>query len=134
VEERTLRLDVDGRATSAAPSFVDVQNALNDISPLGPSHFNLSDQTGSYVQAAGARLRLSIEYRKVHRFGFRHFVLGDPNRPTTPNSINSTAGIIKLQTNEILTLVAALEVFREFFETGTVPARFVLHETTDMFC
>jgi hypothetical protein len=133
VDNRALTLEVDGRLPQARPAFEDIEKALNAISLRGPSYFTLTDETGSYVQAAGARLRLTIEYRKKHRFGFQHFVLGVPDRPTTLNSINSTAGIITVQTNEILSLTAAIEVFRVFFENGSIPSRFVLRETTETF-
>ncbi|MHB0972463.1 MAG: hypothetical protein ACYC7A_22255 [Thermoanaerobaculia bacterium] len=103
---------------------------MDTISPRGPSHFTLSDASGSYVQAAGARLRLTIEYRKTDHVGFRHYVLGVADRPTTLNSVNSTAGIITVQTNEILAISSAKEVFRTFMQTGSIPERFLLRETT----
>ena len=133
MEERVLTFEVDGRQPQLRPSLEDVEKALNSISPRGPSYFTLTDQTGSYVQVAGARLRLTIEYRNNTRFGFRHFVLGDHDRPTKMNSINSTAGIISVQTNEILALSSAIEVFQAFFASGSVPSRFLLRETTESF-
>lgn len=128
-----MKLEIDGRPPLLQATFDQVEGALESISPRGSSYFTLSDDSGSYVQAAGARLRVTIEYRNKHPFGFQHFVLGVPDRPTILNSINSTAGIITVQTNEILTISSAKEVFRAFFEAGNVPPRFVLRETTETF-
>ena len=130
---RRLKFEGEGAQPVADPAIEEIVAAVSRISPRGPSYFILSDDTGSYVQVAGARLRLTVEYRSNSRFGFRHFVLGREGRPETMSSVNYSGGAISLQLREILSLPAALEVLRTLFLTGDVPAAFHRRETTGIF-
>src|SRR4051812_34895394 len=105
---RTLKLETESANPIQNPSFEVVERVVSAISPRSPSFFILSDNSGSYVQVAGARLRLTVEYRQVTPFGFRHFVLGRPPLAETEMSINYTGGAIRLRTSEILSLPRAI--------------------------
>ena len=94
----------------------------------------LSHPTRGYVQAAGARLRMTVELRQYDASGnFRHFVLGRTSSEVTDASVNTAAGTIRLKSNEILTAQDALMIFRSFFDDVAVPPGYLVRETTQMF-
>jgi hypothetical protein len=126
-------LQVEGRVTEQDPRFDLIAESIQQINLRGPSFLVLTNQSGSYVQAAGARLRLTVEYRQVTPFGFRHFVLGRSPEQTKEVGINYTGGTIRVMANEVLTVRDAVDVFRSFHESGTAPPAFVRRETTDRF-
>jgi hypothetical protein len=130
---RALKLESEGTSTISSVSLDTVLEAIRGISARGPSFFTLTDEAGSYVQAAGARLRLTIEFRRNTRFGFRHYVLGKPGKAETATSINYSGGAVTLQLNEILALRDAEAVFQSFFLRGDVPPEYILRDTTDAF-
>ena len=130
---KTFTFEIEGHAPARGTAFADIEAAIGRISPRGPSFFILQDETGSYVQAAGARARLTVEFRHVTRFGFRHYVLGRRAESNGEASVNYSGGPIRVQSNEILTTRDAVAIFREFFDAGTVSNDYARRETTSMF-
>ena len=114
------------------PSWAQIEEALVEINPQKSSFVILSRTRSSYVQAAGARLRLIIEMRRKKLLGFAHYVLGAGHNCTEQlTSINYSGGAIALFPSEILTVDDAKEAFRSFFDSGEIPARFCLRDVTD---
>jgi hypothetical protein len=130
---RLLTFEGEARAPVQGPSIEEVEAALQSIRPRGPSYFSLTDASGSYVQTAGAKARLILEYRQVRGFAFQHFVLGRAPEDSRPQSLNYSGGAIRLLTSEILTLKDALVVFRAFFVTRSIPTGYTLRDNTAMF-
>ncbi len=111
-----------------------IADALGRISPQGPGYFSLTASDGSYVQTAGARLMLTVEYRRITNDGFVHYVLGDSQRDDrAPRQINSSVGFINLFAHEILDVDSAIEVFCHFLRHQDVPTRFTLRDDSVRF-
>jgi hypothetical protein len=121
--------------TVLSPTWESIEEALPMITPRGPGFFILSRPDGSYVQTAGARLRLIVEYRKILGSGqFAHYVLGKHIEAAPKQTqINASIGVLNLMNNEILTVKDAIAIFREFYLEGTVPGTYILHDVTADF-
>ena len=61
------------------PTLDYIKDRLRKLSPKGPGYFALTSADGSYVQTAGARLKLVIEHRQSSGPGFEHYILGRVN-------------------------------------------------------
>jgi len=126
--QREHKTDID------APAWQEVVYALETIDPRQSGFVILSRPDGSYVQCAGARLRLIIEWRKtITESEFKHVVIGKASDDHKATSINTSAGIIQLQRNEVLSVKNAAEVFQRFFDSGAIPESYVLRDVTDRF-
>jgi hypothetical protein len=124
----------DSMLNVVEPPFAVIADSLRRISPRGPGFFSLTRDDGSYVQVAGATLRLTVEYRQDSNGTFRHFVLGTESiLGRTRKQINSRAGQINLLANEVLTVDNAITVFRCFYETGKIPDGYTLRDDTARF-
>ena len=114
------------------PSWADIETAVSAIHPRTRSYFILTGSSG-YVQAAGARLRLTIEYRDERRDPFSHYRLGSFPISDDEISLNYSGGGISVRKSEVLTLDECLKVFRHFFETESIPSDFAMRELTATF-
>ena len=114
------------------PTWEDIESALLGIHPKMRSFFVLSGRK-SYVQAAGAKLRLTIEYRAKKLFSHRHFRVGREPLSEEEVSLNYSGGAIRVRKSEVLTLEDCLSVFRAFFESGQVRGSYHLRELDDSF-
>ena len=123
-------LQVEGQPPIASPSIEVVHELLGRIHPRGPSFFVLTRSDGSYLQCAGARLRLIVELRRITGSSFEHFVLGRSPASTEVTSINYSGGAIALRRHEILALSEATDIFAEFYRTGDAPSAFLRRDTT----
>ncbi len=89
------------------------------------SYFIITNELSSYVQCAGDKTRLVIEYRKHSGETFKHYVLGNkkPNESLTISwaRIDWKVGPIHIHTNEVLSLDDAVNIFKVFYETKDVP-------------
>lgn len=118
----------------ANPSCEYIAERVRSITPKGPGYFWLTSAGGSYVQTAGARLKLTVEYRLQNGGNFQHFVLGDAGgSDLSMRQINSASGQINLLANEVLDMDDAIEIFCCFLETGSIPERFSLRDDTNRF-
>jgi hypothetical protein len=130
---RELKFAREGEAEIQNPTLDQVLYALDNINPKISSFFTLVDSSGNYVQTAGAKLRLIVEYRRVHGDLFQHFVMGQDLEDKSEKSINYSGGAIKLQANEILNISKAKEIFERFYKFGTVPSNLLLRDITQSF-
>lgn len=125
-----MRLDAEGHESLLNPSWDQIEAILTTINPRAHSFFTLSDPGGSYVQAAGARLRLTIEYRDARSTPFQHYVLGDARPPGSLTSLNYSGGALAVFQNEILSIGSAQAAFREFYQARSIPSCFALRDDT----
>ncbi|MFC4322025.1 hypothetical protein [Litchfieldia salsa] len=100
---------------------------LNEINPRLKSYFILTKENGDYLQCAGSKLRLTIEYKQSET----HSVLGIEKENKEPISINYSGGAISLKRNEILSISDALKTFETFFNTGNVPNEYILRKVDE---
>lgn len=126
-------LEGEGLPPLEEPEWPAVEHALRQLSPDGRGYVILTADDGSYVQVAGSRQELTIEYRQTIGTRFRHFVLGKRADETSDAELVTSVGTISLRSNEVLTLDDALSVCRHFFIDGAVPEQFTLRETTMIF-
>jgi len=125
-----MKLEAEGIIPISDPDWAQIEEVLSKINPRTHSFVSLTGTDGSYVQTAGARLRLIVEYRDASTAPFRHYVLGDDRQPGALTSVNYSGGAISLYHNEILSLRAALTVFQSFHEKRSIPDSFVLRDDT----
>ena len=127
-----LRLAADGDAPVAAASFAVVKRALHMLGPRRHA-FVVLERGQSYVQSAGDRERLTVEFRQHSAPSFTHSVLGRAPASDTLDRIEYRHGSIKVQANEVLGLADAVGVFRCFYASGTVPPDYLCRDVTAMF-
>jgi hypothetical protein len=129
-----LVLEAEGRSPVQGPDWANVETIVANLGSRGCGYTTLSNSTG-YVQAAGARPRMIVEYRELNRDGtFHHYVLGkSPTSEPKRTSINSSSGIIQLNSNEVLSAKSALEIFRSFFDHKVVPSNYTRRDITALF-
>lgn len=123
-----FELQLEDRAAIQNPTREEIVEALAQLHPKGPSFVILTREDGSYVQTAGAKLRLTVECREMMPQGFRHYTLGKNPPDTRPTYINCRCGPIHCQMSESMTLTDAQAIFTEFQSTGQLPDEFVRRE------
>ena len=129
-----MYLDQEGRETWFNISWEEVENALAQVHPRERSFFSLSAEDGSYVQTAGARLRLIVEHRRIVDEGFEHYVIGKSSEGQEKHSVvNYSGGGIQLFRNEVLTIKDATAIFRTFFHLQSLPEQYQRREITNTF-
>ena len=130
---RHFEIQLEDHPPVVAPSVKEVIAVLARLHPKGPSFVILSRDDGSYVQTAGARLRLTVEYREASSTGFKHFTLG--RQPFDPKStyINCKCGPITCHQSESMTLADAEAIFTEFLESGRIPNAYITRDKTREF-
>ena len=126
-------LHQEGQRVVPDPSPSEIEAALEQIDPRTRSFYSLLRGDGSYVQVAGARLRLIIEYRDVSGDDFRHFVIGRESENSKMASLHYSGGSIALQSHEVMQIGDAIEVFLSFLDGGTVPDSYRLRDITAEF-
>jgi hypothetical protein len=126
-----MKLEQENHEPILNATWSDVESALLSIHPKNHSFIILSNKKGSYVQTAGARLRLIIEHRQKSIFGFKHIVFGNPPENSERISINYSGGAISLNRSEILTVDDAISIFRAFFEGKEVPEKYLTRDVTN---
>lgn len=126
-----MKLEQENQRPISNPTWEDVESALLSIHPKENSYFTLTNKKGSYVQTAGARLRLILEHRQKSLFGFKHVVLGKPPINEEKISINYSGGAITLNRNEILTVDDAISVFKAFYNAENIPESYLTRDVTD---
>ena len=128
-----FELQMEDRPPVPRPSRDAVIDALAQLDPRGPSFVVLSRDDGSYVQTAGAKLRLTVEYRQMLPTGFRHYTLGKSPADERPTYINCRCGPINCHMSESMTLSDAQIILTEFLASGRVPDGFVLRDRTSEY-
>lgn len=131
---RTLTFEQQGSPTINSPEWSEIESSLQMVDPRTRGYFILFDDSGSYIQAAGARLRMVVEYRIAEKGRpFRHFVVGTPEQDVSKTSINTSAGIVQLHRNEIHSLSTVTKLFKRFYENDDVCGDYVLRDDTKRY-
>jgi hypothetical protein len=116
------------------PTWEDIKSAVLSINPRRSGFIILAQPDGGYLQTAGARLRMIVEWRRTCDGGaFEHFVVGANRSRTDMTSINTSVGTLSLQRNEIFSAPKAVEIFQAFYSSGSVPSEYVLRDVTQCF-
>jgi hypothetical protein len=123
-------LTADGQAALVPASFAVVKRTLHMLGPRGPAFVVLGSSDESYVQTAGDRRRLTIEFRQQNVGSYAHYALGRAPLSEAFDRIEYRHGSIKVRTSEVLDLEDALRVFRCFYASGTVPQEYFRHDVT----
>ncbi|RYG65059.1 hypothetical protein EON80_18070 [bacterium] len=126
-------LEQQGQKTLQNPSPIEVEAALRQIDPQHRSYLILNRPDDSYIQVAGSRLKLTIEFREVQGDSFHHYVLGRFPTESRQVVISCSCGPITVQRNEVLLIEDAVRVAKEFMESGRVPEEYALRDVTGMF-
>jgi hypothetical protein len=103
------------------PSSKDVERYLNRL-----NSFCILDaaETGDYVQTAGTKFNLLIEYRKHSGDSFKHVVLRTaPKLARAEVQVHSTSGPISVRKNEVL----KLSKFQRDTSNATLPRVSPIH-------
>ncbi|MDG5816843.1 hypothetical protein QA601_17230 [Chitinispirillales bacterium ANBcel5] len=107
---------------------------LDTLHPKSRCFFSLTEiHTGSYVQVAGARLRLTVEARQYAQNGFRHYVMGDYPRKEDSAYINCRVGPIYVLQSQMLVLDDARRIFVQFLNNAKLIEGFDLQDVTSRF-
>jgi hypothetical protein len=104
------------------PTWETINLHLNEINMTQKSYFILS-QGDNYVQCAGAKAKLTVEYKSIKHYRFGLKVIDN-----NPASINFSYGIIQIKKSEQLRLIHALDIFETFFKTGLPSNVYLLNE------
>ncbi|GLC30615.1 hypothetical protein [Clostridium omnivorum] len=110
-----------------------IVNFINQMIPNGKSFCILTADDESYVQCAGAKSKLTIEYRKYTSKSFSHYVLSRQPIEDENISVRYSGGYITVKKNEALTSKDAVYIFERFLNTQHLPEEYNLRETTNIF-
>lgn len=135
---RIETLERQGLLPLVGPVWCDVREALEELDPSGRGFVILCGSDGSYVQVAGTREELTVEYRQTIGTRYRHFVLGNPpaddrQSDDEPAEIHTSVGVVTVHRHEVLDLRRAVEICKLFFEDGAVPQQYALRDMTHQF-
>jgi hypothetical protein len=109
------------------PTLELITKHLNEINPRFKSFFILTNDLGDFVQCAGAKLRLTIEFRHFNDLN----VIGSDKPKKEEISINYSGGAITIQRNEVLTINDAIKIFETFYNTGNIPDDYLLRKVSE---
>ena len=128
-EKMRLQLEGDNLEPIDNPTWDAIDKVVSNLHPKDRCFFSLTDvDTGSFVQLAGARLRLTVEGRVFSEAGFRHFVFGKPERNDKEAYINCKAGPIHVVQSQVLTLDDGKAIFLYFYKNGRLHNEYELQE------
>jgi hypothetical protein len=127
------KLEIDGQQPIISPGAADVERALASLSLNGPGYCILTKANGSYVQTAGTKVGLLVEYREIDGENFRHYVLGSQNADRSPTSVRYKQGTLDLLKNEVLLVHEAREIFVWYLATGQIPDGWNWRDITETF-
>jgi hypothetical protein len=94
--------------------------------------FTLPDN--SYVQALGAKRRLTVEAREYHTDGsFTHWVFGRGAPVGTPERVEVSTGPVTVDETQLLAMRDARVIIKQFLETRTFPSSYHRQDVTERF-
>ncbi len=108
------------------PDWERIEYSLKLIDPLRKAFYVLTNDTGSYIQCAGSKERLTIEIREYeNKKDFKHFVIGKDEDisplKTVWTQIECRVGPIRIHDSEVLNINDAIVVFQAFFKKEKLP-------------
>jgi len=127
------KLEVEDLDPINSPSAVDVEKALAALDLKGPAYCILTKADGSYVQTAGTKVGLLVEYREMADGGFHHYVIGHPSHDSAPTSVRYRHGSLQLRRNEVLLVDEARQIFVWYLATGQIAEGWMLRDITETF-
>jgi hypothetical protein len=127
------KLEVEDQDTINSPAAADVEKALAALDLKGPAYCILTKADGSYVQTAGTKVGLIVEYRKLDGAAFQHYVIGHHSHDSAPTSVRYRHGSLQLRRNEVLLVNEAREIFVWYLATGLIADGWQLRDITDTF-
>ena len=120
-----------GRKLYEAPTLDLIHDWFGKMDLKTCSFYILTGDDGSYVQCAGIRRKLAIEYRQVINSSYKQFMLGVEKEDKSDSSVHYSSGSIKLKKNEILTIDDVRIVFDHFFKENSIPLGYLLRELNE---
>jgi hypothetical protein len=135
-----MEFTIDGRQngkTVINPLWEQVADSLRQIDADTCCFFILTSDTGSYLQCAGGRPGVTLEFRVVLSDTFKHFVLGKGLVKSALETIWSTIecriGPIRVHKDEVFTLDEAIDCFMYFFHKSDLPPGLAKRNVTKHF-
>jgi hypothetical protein len=129
-----LRLTVEGHPPIEDPTIDVLEEAVTALdSKRGPSFAVLQSSTGNYVQAAGDRRWLTVEWREHPGGKLRHLVAGHRPEDEREVLIMTLRGGLRIRRNEQLDARSALAIFRAFAAGEKPPEAFAWRDITSRF-
>lgn len=155
ITKRSFSVTVDGKGrmtadlpsgTSSAPTDLTPEAIPNLLLELArqtleqlssdhePTFVIVDDESGSYVQAAGSKDRLTIEWRQyATEESFEHFVAGRKQGPGEIVQVKTFYGVIDVNENECLTSEDGQAIFEAFIKSGERPNAYEWRNSTASF-
>ena len=127
------KFEIDGQDPISSPAAADVERVLASLDLKGPAYCILTKPNGSYLQTAGTKVGLLVEYREVNGDSFQHFVFGHRNGDASATSVRYKYGSLHLMRNEVLLVNEAREIFMWFLATGQIAEGWNMRDITDTF-
>ncbi len=107
------------------PQWNDIICAFDRLDGRDNGHICLESKNGDYVQCAGWREKLTVEYRLNAKPKFKHYVIGKAEGKS-PLKVSwvllQTSGGIMVHKEEVLTIDDAEFVFKEFYKNNAIPS------------
>ncbi|MDQ0194589.1 hypothetical protein [Paenibacillus wynnii] len=129
-----FQIEVDNHVMEEIdPEFDFVTDFLIQMNGSTNSFCTVSHSDYLFIQCAGSKSKMTIEYREPDNDGFRHFVIGVRSIIETNTKVSYSGGEIKVRTNEVLNYEQAEELFKTFINERRILDKYVLRETTKMF-
>jgi len=127
------KLEVEDLDPINSPAAADVEKALASLDLKGPAYCILTKADGSYVQTAGTKVGLLVEYRHIEGGAFQHYVIGHRSHDSAPTSVRYRHGSLQLRRNEVLLVDEARAIFVWYLATGQIAEGWQLRDITDTF-
>jgi len=153
--KRTFSVTVDGKGrmtadlpsgTSSAPTNLTpeaipsllLELARQTLEQLSSDHeptfVIVDDESDSYVQAAGSKDRLTIEWRQyATEESFEHFVAGRKQEPGDIVQVKTFYGVVDVNENECLQSEDGYAIFEAFIKSGERPSTYEWRNSTANF-
>ncbi|NIK21608.1 hypothetical protein [Paenibacillus lupini] len=111
-----------------------IEMFLEQMNNETSSFCTLSLDDFCYIQCAGSKEEMTIEWRYKTESGFRHFVIGRNQLIKIKRKVKYSAGGIIVRSNEVHNYKDALILFQVFFQQNDIHSlKYSFRETTEMF-
>jgi hypothetical protein len=110
-----------------------IADGIEGIHPAKNSYYVVNKPNGDYVQFAGARDRLVAEVRTYEGEKFTHYIIGYDTEPGLVEKVECNVGPIRVNQNQVLTIVDAKRIVKAFCEDMPWPREYKLSDVTGRF-
>ncbi len=130
--------DSSAPRTTSNSNWRDVEAAITDIDGNTTSFVILGDaDSNNYLQCVGSKAGLSVEFRQYIESTFKHFRIGKGKgeNPLLNEwlSLECKVGPIMILKAELFTKEDVIAIFKEYFQTQTIPIEFTKRNITKQF-